>query len=49
MVKQAFHQLAETGKYQLVSKKALKPNYKEVVANRAARSAKLRILERTSE
>ncbi len=49
LVKQAFHQLAETGKYVLVNKKALKPNYKEVAVNRAARSAKMRILEKISK
>ncbi|MFA6256320.1 MAG: 16S rRNA (cytosine(1402)-N(4))-methyltransferase RsmH [Candidatus Absconditabacterales bacterium] len=47
-VKQAFKELAATGKYKLVTKKPIKPNYKEVTVNRAARSAKLRILEKTS-
>ena len=49
LVKQAFKALADTGNYRLVTKKALKPDYKEVAANRAARSAKLRILEKISE
>lgn len=45
-VKQAFNALVATGNYKLLSKKAIKPNYKEVAINRAARSAKLRIIER---
>jgi len=45
-VKQAFAALAATGKYRLVTKKAIKPNYKEVARNRAARSAKIRVLEK---
>lgn len=45
-VKQAFAALAPTGKYRLVTKKAIKPNYKEVAVNRAARSAKIRIIEK---
>jgi 16S rRNA C1402 N4-methylase RsmH len=35
--------------YRLVTKKAIKPNYKEVAVNRASRSAKLRILEKINE
>jgi 16S rRNA (cytosine1402-N4)-methyltransferase len=46
LVKQAFNELVDTWKYRLVTKKPIKPNYKEVAVNRAARSAKLRILER---
>jgi len=49
LVKQTFHDLVATWKYTLVVKKTIKPNYKEVAVNRAARSAKLRILERNSE
>lgn len=45
-VKQAFNDLVATGNYQLVTKKPVMPNYKEVAVNRASRSAKLRILER---
>jgi len=45
LVKQAFNVLAATWNYQLLSKKAIKPNYKEVAVNRAARSAKLRAIE----
>lgn len=47
LVKQAFNQLVATWNYRLVTKKPVMPNYKEVAVNRAARSAKLRILERT--
>jgi len=49
LVKQAFHYLVATWKYTLVVKKTIKPNYKEVAVNRAARSAKLRILEKINE
>ncbi len=45
LVKQAFNELADTGKYKIITKKALKPNYKEVALNRAARSAKIRVIE----
>ncbi|EKD25548.1 MAG: hypothetical protein ACD_80C00025G0002 [uncultured bacterium (gcode 4)] len=45
-VKQAFNALVATWNYTLITKKAVQPNYKEVAINRAARSAKLRILER---
>jgi 16S rRNA C1402 N4-methylase RsmH len=48
-VKQAFNALVDTGKYRLLTKKAIKPNYKEVAANRAARSAKIRIIEKINE
>ena len=47
LVKQAFIALVATWKYRLVTKKPVMPNYKEVVVNRAARSAKMRILEKT--
>lgn len=46
LVKITFNELADTWNYKLVSKKPIKPNYKEVAANRAARSAKLRIIEK---
>jgi len=46
LVKQCFNALVATWQYRLVTKKAIKPNYKEVALNRAARSAKIRILER---
>lgn len=45
-VKQAFAALVSSWSYRLLTKKAVKPNYKEVAVNRAARSAKLRILEK---
>lgn len=48
LVKQAFNDLVATGKYRLLTKKAVKPNYQEVAVNRAARSAKIRILEKLS-
>ncbi len=48
LVKQTFNELVATWKYRLVTKKPIAPNYKEVAINRAARSAKLRILERTN-
>ena len=46
LVKQAFIALVATWKYRLVTKKPVMPNYKEVAVNRAARSAKMRIIER---
>jgi len=45
-VKQAFNELVATWNYKLITKKPVMPNYKEVAVNRAARSAKLRIIER---
>ncbi len=45
LVKQTFNALVETWKYRLVTKKPIKPNYKEVAVNRAARSAKIRVIE----
>ncbi|MFA7298578.1 MAG: 16S rRNA (cytosine(1402)-N(4))-methyltransferase RsmH [Candidatus Absconditabacterales bacterium] len=48
-VKQAFKDLVATGNYKLVTKKPVMPNYKEVAINRAARSAKMRILEKINE
>ena len=46
MTKLAFKALEESGNFKLVNKKVIQPNYKEVEANKAARSAKLRIIER---
>lgn len=46
MTKIAFKELEESGNFHLVNKKVVQPNYKEVEANKAARSAKLRIIER---
>ena len=45
-VKQTFNDLVATWNYQLVTKKPIMPNYKEVAINRASRSAKLRIIEK---
>ncbi len=46
MVKYAFKELDEVGTHALVNKKVIAPHYTEVQKNRAARSAKLRIIER---
>ena len=46
MTKLAFKALEENGNFHLVNKKVIQTNYKEVEANKAARSAKLRIIER---
>ena len=46
MTKIAFKELEESGDFHLVNKKVIQPNYKEVEANKAARSAKLRVIER---
>jgi 16S rRNA C1402 N4-methylase RsmH len=46
MTKIAFKALEESGNFKLVNKKVIQQNYKEVEANKAARSAKLRIIER---
>ena len=46
MTKIAFKELGESWNFHLVNKKVIQPNYKEVEANKAARSAKLRIIER---
>ena len=45
MVKYKFKELANTS-FELVNKKVIKPNYKETLSNRAARSAKLRIIKK---
>ena len=46
IVKNAFEALVEAGGRKLVNKKVITPHYKEVLANRASRSAKLRIIEK---
>jgi len=46
IVKLAFKKLEETWLFQLVNKKVIKPTYLEVQKNKAARSAKLRIIEK---
>ncbi len=45
-VKQKFRDLAKTGEFAAITRKALRPASEEVVANRRARSARLRCLER---
>lgn len=46
MVKHAFQLLADTWDYRLVNKKVILPHYTEVAKNKAARSAKLRVIEK---
>ncbi len=46
ITKLAFKELEDSKKFQLVNKKVIKPYYLEVEKNKAARSAKLRIIER---
>ena len=46
ITKFAFKALEEGGKFRLVHKKVIQPHYKEVEKNKAARSAKLRIIEK---
>ena len=46
MTKLSFKELKKNWSFNLVNKKVIQPNYKEVENNRAARSAKLRIIEK---
>lgn len=46
MTKLAFKTLEKSWNFHLINKKVIQPNYKEVESNKAARSAKLRIIER---
>lgn len=46
VVKNYFKKLSQSNDFNLVYKKALKPNYKEIEQNRASRSAKYRVLEK---
>ena len=46
ITKLAFKALEDSKKFQLVNKRVIKPYYLEVEKNKAARSAKLRIIER---
>nr|MBR6100041.1 16S rRNA (cytosine(1402)-N(4))-methyltransferase [bacterium] len=46
ITKNALKQLAEQGEFKLVNKKVIIPHYTEVQKNKAARSAKLRIIEK---
>lgn len=48
LVKNHFKQLAQSGKWKLVNKHALAPDYREICQNRRARSAKLRVIERVA-
>ncbi len=48
MVKTAFRGLCETGEFRLVHKKVIMPRMQEIQRNKAARSAKLRIIEHIS-
>jgi len=45
-VKYLLKKLCETEKFELVTKKAIKPNYKEVEKNRSSRSALLRLIKK---
>jgi 16S rRNA (cytosine1402-N4)-methyltransferase len=46
LVKNRFKQLAQSGKWKLITKHAQAPSYEEIFQNRRARSAKLRVIER---
>ena len=46
ITKNALKELAEQGKFKLINKKVIIPHYTEVQKNKAARSAKLRIIEK---
>ena len=48
LVKQSFLQLVNTWWFALLTKKVIVPHYKEVEKNKAARSAKLRVIERST-
>ena len=47
IVKNEFNQLAETWKFKILTKKVVKPNYLEVWLNKAARSAKMRVIQKS--
>lgn len=46
LVKKCFQALADTGDFVLLTKKVVLPHYTEVAKNKAARSAKLRVIEK---
>lgn len=46
ITKNAFKSLSKSGSFQLVNKKVIVPHYTEIQRNKAARSAKLRIIEK---
>jgi len=46
IVKNKFNELSQSWKFNLLTKKVIKPNYLEVKLNKAARSAKMRIIQK---
>ena len=46
LVKRCFQELTDTGDFVLLTKKVIVPHYTEVAKNKAARSAKLRVIEK---
>ena len=46
IIKQAFKEMVQSGKWQIVNKKLIKPSFEEVSNNSRARSAGLRVIER---
>jgi 16S rRNA (cytosine1402-N4)-methyltransferase len=46
MVKRTFRQWSDSGQVNIINKKVIKPTRAEVLANRRARSAKLRVIEK---
>ena len=48
LVKNHFKELAQSGDWNLLTKHAIAPDYEEVCHNRRARSAKLRLIERSA-
>lgn len=46
IIKQAFKEMVQSGRWQLVNKKLIKPSLEEIRSNSRARSAGLRIIER---
>ncbi len=46
LVKQSFQVLADSGECKLLTKKVIAPHYTEVAKNKAARSAKMRVIEK---
>jgi len=47
IVKNYFKDLSKSGLFELVYKKAIPASYQEVLKNRASRSAKYRVIEKT--
>lgn len=45
IVKYAFKDLIETGKFELINKHVIKPTYQEILRNKPSRSAKLRLIK----